>query len=133
MKIVTLLPHAEKLAPDNPWGLEYPPLYHQLRTHEALRDHDLVVNTYNTGAGKTIAGLLHLFDLRGTGKNVLFIAPTNALLQQHVEDIRKFVAENELDFQVLRVTAGSWRASLPAREGMAEPAYTTPLTTRPID
>ena len=110
MITLTLLPHAEKLAPNNPWGLQYPPLYHQLRTYQALQEHDLVVNSYNTGTGKTVASLLHLFDLNGTGKNVLFIAPTNALLAQHAEDIERFVAEHGLDFKVLRVTAGDMRA-----------------------
>jgi len=110
MTTVGLLPHAEKLAPDNPWGLKYPPLYHQLRTYEALQEHDMVVNTYNTGTGKTVASLLYLFDLHRTGKNMLFIAPTNALLHQHTNDITKFVIENELDFHVQPVTAAEVRA-----------------------
>jgi CRISPR-associated endonuclease/helicase Cas3 len=110
MTTIRLLPHAEKLAADNPLGLARHPLYHQMRTLEALRNHDLVMSTYNTGAGKTIASLLHLFDLNGTGKNVLFIAPTNALLAQHAADIERFVADNKLDFKVLRVTAAEMRA-----------------------
>lgn len=89
---------------------EYPLLYHQMRTYEALLTYDLVVNTYNTGTGKTLAALLHLFRLNGTGKNVLFIAPTNALLQQHADDVREFVRENDLDFYVKRVTAAEVRA-----------------------
>jgi CRISPR-associated endonuclease/helicase Cas3 len=117
--------HAEKQAPENPWGLSHPPLYHQLRTLEALRTHDLVANTYNTGTGKTIASLLYLFDLdqrnrngqdaghgpggSARGKNVLFIAPTNALLAQHAEDIERFVEDNHLDFKVLRVSAAEVR------------------------
>lgn len=110
MTTLRLLPHAEKLAPDNPLGLARRPLYHQMRTLEALRSHDLVMNTYNTGAGKTIASLLYLFELKGTGKNVLFIAPTNALLAQHAADIERFVTDNSLDFKVLRVTAAEMRA-----------------------
>lgn len=110
MTTLHLLPHAEKLAPDNPLGLMQRPLYHQMRTLEALRTHDLVMNTYNTGAGKTIASLLYLFEINGTGRNVLFIAPTNALLAQHAADIERFVAENNLDFKVLRVTASEMRA-----------------------
>ena len=90
--------------------MPYRPLYHQIRTLDSARAHDLVMNTYNTGTGKTVASLLYLFDLNGTGKNVLFIAPTNALLTQHAEDIQKFVAENGLDFKVLRVTAADVRA-----------------------
>lgn len=110
MTTLHLLPHAEKLAPDNPLGLAQHPLYHQMRTLDALRTHDLVMNTYNTGAGKTIASLLYLFDLNGTGKNVLFIAPTNALLAQHAADIEHFVTDNNLDYKVLRVTAAEMRA-----------------------
>jgi len=118
MTTLTLLPQTEKLAPANPWGLEHPPLYHQQRTVEALRTHDLVANTYNTGTGKTIASLLYLFDLQSRsgrsptvpGKNVLFIAPTNALLAQHAEDIERFVAQNKLDFKVLQVNAAEVRA-----------------------
>jgi len=94
-------------------GLQFPQhplLYHQMRTYEALPNFDLVCNTYNTGTGKTLAALLHLFRLNGTGKNVLFIAPTNALLQQHADDIREFVHENELDFYVKRVTAAEVHA-----------------------
>jgi CRISPR-associated endonuclease/helicase Cas3 len=118
---IHLLPQAEKLAPDNPWGLKPPPLYHQRRTVEALRQHDLVVNTYNTGTGKTVASLLFLFDLNGTGKNVLFIAPTNALLAQHVEDIRKFVKENNLAFTVWPISAADVRALRLAQNPDATP------------
>ncbi|NOZ71534.1 MAG: type I-D CRISPR-associated helicase Cas3', partial [Chloroflexi bacterium] len=98
-------PHAEKLAPANLQGMARWPLLHQMRTYQALKDTPVVMNTYNTGTGKTLASLLHLFDLQGTGKNVLFIAPTNALLEQHAEDIEQFIQENGLDFKVLRVTA----------------------------
>jgi CRISPR-associated endonuclease/helicase Cas3 len=109
---IHLLPQAEKLAPDNPWGLKPPPLYHQQRTVEALHRHNLVVNTYNTGTGKTIASLLYLFVLNGTGKNVLFIAPTNALLAQHAEDIQDFVEKNNLDFKAWQIGAADVRALL---------------------
>ncbi len=109
MTKVTLQSQSEKLAPSNPWGLEHPPLYHQWRTHQALQKHDLVVNAYNTGTGKTIASLLHLFDLNGQGKHVLFIAPTNALLHQHAEDIRAFVEKYKLDFLVAEVHASLLR------------------------
>lgn len=118
MTTLHLLPHAEKLARDNPLGLARPPLYHQMRTLEALRGYDLVMNTYNTGAGKTVASLLYLFELQPRSgrsptepaKNVLFIAPTNALLAQHAADIAAFVVANNLDFKVLRVTAAEVRA-----------------------
>jgi CRISPR-associated endonuclease/helicase Cas3 len=110
MTIIHVQAQSEKMADHNPLGLKRWPLYHQMRTLESLRKHDLVMNTYNTGTGKTIASLLYLFDLNRSGKNVLFIAPTNALLAQHAADIDQFVADNSLDFKVQRVTAAEIRA-----------------------
>ncbi|MEA3396793.1 MAG: type I-D CRISPR-associated helicase Cas3', partial [Chloroflexota bacterium] len=132
MTTLTLQPGYEKLAPTNPFALCDLPLYHQLRTVEALRTHDLVANTYNTGTGKTIASLLYLFDLDQTGKNVLFIAPTNALLAQHAEDIEQFVAENNLDFKVLRVNAAEVRALRLAQNPAVTPTRPGELLQRLI-
>lgn len=110
MITINLLPHGEKVAVHNPHPtLRHSPLHHQLRTVEALRQFDVVMNTYNTGTGKTIASLLHLFEIDGQNKNVLFIAPTNALLMQHAEDIEEFVRGNRLNFVVRRVTAQTVR------------------------
>src|SRR5437773_9926917 len=73
------------------------PLYHQWRTYNATES--LIVNTYNTGTGKTKAALLRLLKrARDTGfncldsseHNALLIAPTNELLAQHERDAEKF-------------------------------------------
>ncbi len=103
----SLGPDYEKMAPTNPFHREFgdaPPLYHQLRTYEALEQTHLVVNSYNTGTGKTRAALLHL--LRRPEINTLFIAPTNELLRQHANDIKAFVVRNGLPLDVLCVHAG---------------------------
>ena len=99
---VTLNAGYEKISPTNPLGLKFTPLYHQQRTYEALKTNELVINTYNTGTGKTHASLLQLFDLKG--ENVLFIAPTNELIHQHANDIREFVDKHRLNFVVAEVT-----------------------------
>lgn len=102
----------EKLAPENPWeNLPRMPLYHQWRTWQALREpqNHLVVNSYNTGTGKTRASLLHLFTLDKSKQNVLFVAPTNALITQHADDVATFVREQGLDFHVVAVNAGITR------------------------
>ncbi|MDE0503329.1 MAG: type I-D CRISPR-associated helicase Cas3', partial [Candidatus Poribacteria bacterium] len=104
---VTLNAGSEKISPTNPLGLRLPPLYHQQRTYEALKTDDLVINTYNTGTGKTCASLLKLFDLED--ENVLFIAPTNELIHQHADDIQEFVDEHGLNFVVAPVTGTKLR------------------------
>ena len=69
---VTLNAGQEKVNPTNEFGLKYLPLYHQQRTYDELKESDLVINTYNTGTGKTQASLLRLFDLKDGNDNVLF-------------------------------------------------------------
>lgn len=105
---VTLNAGYEKISPTNLLGLKHSPLYHQQRTYEALKTNELVINTYNTGTGKTLASLLRLFDLED--ENVLFIAPTNELIHQHADDIQEFVDEHdELNFVVAEVTGQKLR------------------------
>jgi CRISPR-associated endonuclease/helicase Cas3 len=96
-------------------ALQQKPLYHQLLTYQHLRQkYQLVVNSYNTGTGKTKAALLRLLDLAEDWKrdpytptNVLFIAPTNELLRQHEDDIQEFVDINSLPYVVLRLDAAT--------------------------
>lgn len=110
---VQLLPHAEKIAPHNPFPVEAVGktlLYHQWRTYEALQTHALVVNTYNTGTGKTRGALLHLLDPSARDVNMLFIAPTNELIAQHKNDIEKFLRGAGLDYHVVHVDAETLRA-----------------------
>ena len=107
--VINLNAGYEKISPTNQFGLEHRPLYHQQRTYDALKTNDLVINTYNTGTGKTRASLLRLFDLEN--KNVLFIAPTNELIHQHANDIREFVERHgeRLNFYVAEVTGQKLR------------------------
>jgi CRISPR-associated endonuclease/helicase Cas3 len=87
------------------------PLYHQWRTYNATEP--LIVNTYNTGTGKTKAALLRLLkraidigfnSLDSSEHNALLIAPTNELLAQHVRDAEKFCEENRLPYRVVPIT-----------------------------
>ena len=94
-----------------PKGRGWYPLYHQWRTYNAEKP--IIVNTYNTGTGKTKAALLRLLKrardigfekLTSSRHNALLIAPTNELLAQHVEDAIEFCQENDLPYQVLALT-----------------------------
>jgi CRISPR-associated endonuclease/helicase Cas3 len=112
---IRLLPQSEKLAPRNPFAATTSLLlYHQLRTYEALRNHALVINTHNTGAGKTLAALLYLVDAVPRGENTMLIAPTNELIRQHVHDVEAFAAKQELGVHVLRIDA-------PTLHGLSSP------------
>jgi CRISPR-associated endonuclease/helicase Cas3 len=89
-----LEPHQEALADEAyddyaklAHALRAKPLYHQWRTYEE-KTASIVVNSYNTGTGKTKAALLRLLDLneayrknKSDKANVLLIAPTNELLR----------------------------------------------------
>jgi len=87
------------------------PLYHQWRTYNAAEP--LIVNTYNTGTGKTKAALLRLLKrardigfnyLDSSEHNALLIVPTNELLAQHAHDAEKFCEENKLPYRVVSIT-----------------------------
>jgi CRISPR-associated endonuclease/helicase Cas3 len=65
------------------------PLQHQIDTLAALQEHDLVINAFPTGTGKTKAVLLWL--LYHPHVNTLLIAPVNELVRQHAKDAQQFV------------------------------------------
>ena len=88
-----------------------PPLLHQWRTYNA--EESLIINTYNTGTGKTKAAFLRLlkraratgFDRLSNGEdNALLIAPTNELLAQHERDAETFCMQNDLPYQVVAIS-----------------------------
>ncbi|HJT56778.1 MAG TPA: type I-D CRISPR-associated helicase Cas3' [Ktedonobacteraceae bacterium] len=87
------------------------PLYHQWCTYNATEP--IIVNTYNTGTGKTKAALLRLLKrardigfskLDSSEPNALLIAPTNELLAQHTRDARKFCDDNNLPYRVVPIS-----------------------------
>ena len=87
------------------------PLYHQWRTYNATEP--MIVNTYNTGTGKTKAALLRLLKrakdtgfnyLDSSEHNALLIAPTNELLAQHARDAEEFCEENKLPYRVVSIS-----------------------------
>ncbi len=77
-------------------------LLHQLHTVEALERFPVVFNTAPTGAGKTLAALNSL--VRRSGESALLVAPTNALIDQHVADAREFIRREGLSLKVIPLT-----------------------------
>jgi len=116
MLSITLEPQYEKVwLGENPssdtFPQNYPPLLHQWLTRNA--DEPLIINTYNTGTGKTKAALLRLLKraqdigfhrLNNAEHNALLIAPTNELLAQHARDAEKFCEENKLPYHVVPIS-----------------------------
>jgi CRISPR-associated endonuclease/helicase Cas3 len=90
------------------------PLQHQVDTVTALAKHDLVINAFPTGTGKTKAALLRLLDYPRS--NTLLIAPVNELVRQHARDAQQFVDDAGLPHVVVAVDAAYLR-QLPAGLG----------------
>ncbi len=77
-------------------------LKHQEETLDALDRYSIVLNCAMTGAGKTKAAHLGIQSW-ASSKDVLFVAPTNALVSQHLDDAKKFVREYSLPHNVAAV------------------------------
>src|SRR5882724_10245928 len=75
------------------------PLQHQLDTVAALAGHDMVINAFPTGTGKTKAALLWLLD--HPQASTLLIAPVNELVRQHAKDAKQFVNDAGLSHAVV--------------------------------
>jgi CRISPR-associated endonuclease/helicase Cas3 len=113
---ITLEPHYEKVWSGrdsllDPFLEKHPLLYHQWRTYNAEKS--LIVNTYNTGTGKTKAALLRLLKIAhtigfhridSTEHNALLIAPTNELLAQHARDAQEFCTTCKLPYRVVSIS-----------------------------
>lgn len=79
-------------------------LAHQTDTLNAIKNVPIVLNCAITGAGKTKASHLAIRQ-EALIQSVLYVAPTNALVYQHVQDARQFVDEGCLAHQVVGIDA----------------------------
>lgn len=66
-------------------------LQHQVDVFESARQNDIVLDLAPTGTGKTIAGLTTL--LHQPQRNAVYIAPTNALIEQQTEAAKRFIQQ----------------------------------------
>lgn len=111
MSAIELQPWTEPLArftPPELAGATNPWLWHQVETFEQLAEHPLVVNTSATGTGKTAAAHTHLLR-KPHPRTTVIVAPTNALVDQHADDVDSFVRGWDLPHQVIRADAPSLR------------------------
>lgn len=84
------------------------PLQHQVDVFEQSRHTDIVLDLAPTGTGKTKAGLTAL--LHQPTKSAIYIAPTNALVEQQREAAEKFVKEAGLPHVVKSASAKEVRS-----------------------
>ncbi|MBV9388696.1 MAG: type I-D CRISPR-associated helicase Cas3' [Chroococcidiopsidaceae cyanobacterium CP_BM_ER_R8_30] len=78
-------------------------LQHQVDVFEAAKDHDIILDLAPTGTGKTKASLTVL--LHQPSKNAIYIAPTNALIEQQTKAAEEFVKAAGLPHIVKSVSA----------------------------
>ncbi|MGG6293637.1 type I-D CRISPR-associated helicase Cas3' [Leptolyngbya sp. AN02str] len=82
-----------------PYGM----LQHQVEVYQAAEDHDIILDLAPTGTGKTSAGLSVI--AYNCDRNAIYIAPTNALIEQQAEAARKFVRDAGLPHIVKAASA----------------------------
>jgi CRISPR-associated endonuclease/helicase Cas3 len=88
-------------------------LQHQVEVYKAAETNDIILDLAPTGTGKTKAGLSVLRHNRD--RNAVYIAPTNALIEQQTEAAEKFVRDAGLPHIVKAASAKdikSWRDDL---------------------
>jgi CRISPR-associated endonuclease/helicase Cas3 len=78
-------------------------LQHQVDVFEAAKDHDIILDLAPTGTGKTKAGLAVL--LHQHNKSAVYIAPTNALIEQQTKAAEQFIRDAGLPHVVKAVSA----------------------------
>jgi CRISPR-associated endonuclease/helicase Cas3 len=83
-------------------------LQHQVDVFEKSRDHDIIMDLAPTGTGKTKAGLSVLLHNRDC--SAIYIAPTNALVEQQTEAAKQFVKDAGLNHFVIAASAKEVRS-----------------------
>ena len=64
-------------------------LQHQVDLFKSARENDIILDTAPTGTGKTKAGLSII--QHNPNRNAIYVAPTNALIEQQTDAAREFV------------------------------------------
>lgn len=78
-------------------------LQHQVEVYNAAKDNDLILDLAPTGTGKTKAGFSVI--LQNPMRNVVYVAPTNALVEQQTAAAEQFVKDVGLSHVVKAASA----------------------------
>lgn len=80
-------------------------LQHQVEVFEKAVDHDIIINSSATGTGKTKAAFTVLVRKKNRNKHAVYIAPTNALVEQQKLAAEEFVKQAGLPHIVIAASA----------------------------
>jgi CRISPR-associated endonuclease/helicase Cas3 len=123
-KVLTIKLEAKSIAAciDLPSELEFMgvALQHQVDVFEKARDHDIILDLAPTGTGKTKAAFTVLLHEHNRHQNAVYIAPTNALVEQQKEAAENFVRKAGLPHFVIAASAKevrSWSNQVGTRPG----------------
>lgn len=102
---ISLEPRSIAACLDLPSDLEFieQPLQHQVDVYTAAKTNDIILDLAPTGTGKTKAGLSVLLHSRQG--NAIYIAPTNALIEQQTKAAEDFVRDAGLPHVVKPASA----------------------------
>lgn len=85
-------------------------LQHQVEVFEAACNHDIIVDLAPTGTGKTKAAFTVLLHESNRDRNAIYIAPTNALVEQQKQAAEDFVRNASLPHCVIAASAKEVKA-----------------------
>lgn len=102
---IQLEPRSIAVCPHLPPQLQFmeTALQHQVDVFKQAKGHDILLDLAPTGTGKTKAGLSIL--LHNPNRNAIYIAPTNALIEQQTKAAQKFIKEANLPHFVKAASA----------------------------
>jgi CRISPR-associated endonuclease/helicase Cas3 len=80
-------------------------LQHQVEVFEQARNHDIILDLAPTGTGKTKAALTVLLHEPNRNRNAVYIAPTNALVEQQRRAAEDFVSKAGLPHFIITASA----------------------------
>lgn len=78
-------------------------LQHQVEVYQQAEEHDIILDLAPTGTGKTSAGLSVIAHNRD--RHAIYIAPTNALIEQQTEAAKNFVQDANSPHVVIAASA----------------------------
>ncbi len=80
-------------------------LQHQVEVFEKACDHDIILDLAPTGTGKTKAAFTVLLHERNRNQNAVYIAPTNALVEQQKQAAEDFISKAGLTHFIIAASA----------------------------